>query len=109
MEDPSQSKVNGNADGIGGTWKQSIKVAFEATKSAFPGGEVLAHLDQKSFKGWQKNAITAYLVTSEDWWKFELLTNREDQKKKEDSEQVPYHSFVDSGFCWTECRRIYEG
>ncbi|KAE8705384.1 D-aminoacyl-tRNA deacylase [Hibiscus syriacus] len=61
MEDPSQSKVNGNTDGNGGTWKQSIKVAYEATKSAFPDGEVLAHLDHKSFKGWQKNAITAYL------------------------------------------------
>ncbi|KAH1090194.1 hypothetical protein J1N35_017451 [Gossypium stocksii] len=36
MEDPSQSKENGNTDGIGGTWRQSIKVAFEATKSAFP-------------------------------------------------------------------------
>ncbi|XP_022726160.1 D-aminoacyl-tRNA deacylase-like isoform X2 [Durio zibethinus] len=61
MEDPSQSKVNGSTDGIGGTWRQSIKVAYEATKSAFPGGEVLAHLDHKSFKSWQKNAITAFL------------------------------------------------
>ncbi|WRX15554.1 D-aminoacyl-tRNA deacylase DtdA - like 1 [Theobroma cacao] len=47
MEDPSQSKVNGNTEGIGGTWRESIKVAFEATKSAFPGGEVMAHLDHK--------------------------------------------------------------
>ncbi|KAH1055877.1 hypothetical protein J1N35_033942 [Gossypium stocksii] len=45
MEDTSQSKEKGNTDGIGGTWRQSIKVAFEATKSAFPSGEVLAHLD----------------------------------------------------------------
>lgn len=37
-----------NGDGgIGGTWREAIKVAYEVTKSAFPGGEVLAHLDQK--------------------------------------------------------------
>lgn len=43
MEDP---KGETNVE-IGGTWKQSIKAAYEATKSAFPGGEILAHLDQK--------------------------------------------------------------
>lgn len=32
---------------IGGTWRQSIQAAFEATKASFPGGEILAHLDQK--------------------------------------------------------------
>ncbi|XP_004509954.1 D-aminoacyl-tRNA deacylase [Cicer arietinum] len=58
MEDP---KGETNVE-IGGTWKQSIKAAYEATKSAFPGGEILAHLDQKSFKGWQKNAITGFLT-----------------------------------------------
>lgn len=37
-----------NGDGgVGGTWREAIKVAYEVTKSAFPGGEVLAHLDQK--------------------------------------------------------------
>lgn len=61
MEDPSQSKVETNLNGIGGTWRESIKAAYEATKAAFPGGEILAHLDQKSFKGWQKNAITGFL------------------------------------------------
>ncbi|KAK9934953.1 hypothetical protein M0R45_022074 [Rubus argutus] len=61
MEDPSQSKTETNAKDIGGTWKQAIKVAFEATQSAFPGGEILAHLDHKSFKSWQKNAITSFL------------------------------------------------
>ncbi|PNX94695.1 D-aminoacyl-tRNA deacylase-like protein [Trifolium pratense] len=58
MEDP---KGETNAE-IGGTWKQSIKAAYEATKSAFPGGEIIAHLDQKSFKSWQKNAITGFLA-----------------------------------------------
>ncbi|KAM1082151.1 hypothetical protein ACFX13_021192 [Malus domestica] len=64
MEDPNQSKAGTNAKDtkdIGGTWKHAIKAAFEATQSAFPGGEVIAHLDQKSFKSWQKNAITAFL------------------------------------------------
>ncbi|GLT27822.1 hypothetical protein SLA2020_027930 [Shorea laevis] len=61
MEDPSQSKVDGKTDGIGGTWREAIKVAFEATKLSFPGGEILAHLDHKSFKSWQKNAITEFL------------------------------------------------
>ncbi|KAH7841732.1 hypothetical protein Vadar_033562 [Vaccinium darrowii] len=64
MEDPSHSKPEINAQGIGGTWREAIKVSFEATKAAFPGGEILAHLDQKSFKSWQKNAITAYLDSS---------------------------------------------
>jgi len=47
MEDPDQNKGDGNNNGIGGTWKQSINAAYEATKAAFPGGEILAHLDQK--------------------------------------------------------------
>ncbi|KAK9080384.1 hypothetical protein SSX86_000142 [Deinandra increscens subsp. villosa] len=51
---------NGEA-GVGGTWRQAIKVAYDVTKAAFPGGEVLAHLDQKSFKSWQKNAILGFL------------------------------------------------
>ncbi|KAL5828582.1 hypothetical protein ACOSQ3_018050 [Xanthoceras sorbifolium] len=59
MDDPGQSKPDTNTKG--GTWKEAIKVAFEATRSAFPGGEILAHLDNKSFKGWQKTAITKYL------------------------------------------------
>ncbi|XP_059640613.1 D-aminoacyl-tRNA deacylase-like [Cornus florida] len=62
MEDHGQSKAQANAEGIGGTWRKSIKVAFETTKAAFPGGEVLAHLDHKSFKGWQKTAIMGFLA-----------------------------------------------
>ncbi|KAG2647985.1 hypothetical protein PVAP13_1NG008800 [Panicum virgatum] len=60
MDTPSQ--VNGKTCGeVAGMWKHSIKVSYEATKAAFPGGEVIAHLDHKSFKGWQKNAVTSYL------------------------------------------------
>ncbi|CAJ1941961.1 unnamed protein product [Sphenostylis stenocarpa] len=61
MEDSNQSKGETNVE-IGGTWRESIKAAYEATKSAFPGGEILAHLDHKSFKGWQRNAITDFLA-----------------------------------------------
>ncbi|WVZ23311.1 hypothetical protein V8G54_001855 [Vigna mungo] len=46
MEDPKQSKGEKDVE-IGGTWRESIKAAYEATKSAFPGGEILAHLDNK--------------------------------------------------------------
>jgi D-aminoacyl-tRNA deacylase len=60
MDTPSQ--VNGKtSQEVAGMWKHSIKVSYEATKAAFPGGEVIAHLDHKSFKGWQKNAVTSYL------------------------------------------------
>ncbi len=43
-----------------GQWRHSIKVAYESTKSAFPGGQVIAHLDKKSFKGWQRQSIKRY-------------------------------------------------
>lgn len=56
MEDPNQQKEKTGEDAIGRTWKQSIKASYEATRLTFPGGEILAHLDQKSFKGWRKNA-----------------------------------------------------
>ena len=46
MEDPGQSKQT-NVEAIGGTWREAIKVALETTKAAFPGGEVMAHLDHK--------------------------------------------------------------
>ncbi|WCJ35803.1 D-aminoacyl-tRNA deacylase [Euphorbia peplus] len=62
MEDPSRQKGPANLDVVAGTWREAIKVAFEATKSAFPGGEVMAHLDHKSFKSWQRNAVTGFLV-----------------------------------------------
>ncbi|KAK8939420.1 D-aminoacyl-tRNA deacylase [Platanthera guangdongensis] len=61
MKEPAQGGANGLNENIGGTWKQSVKVSLEATKSAFPGGVILAHLDQKSMKGWQKNAILSFL------------------------------------------------
>ncbi|KAI7986009.1 D-aminoacyl-tRNA deacylase [Camellia lanceoleosa] len=58
MEDLGQSKQT-NVEGVGGTWREAIKVA---TKADFPGGEVVARLDHKSFKSWQRNAITGFLA-----------------------------------------------
>ncbi|KAI9085117.1 hypothetical protein K1719_032933 [Acacia pycnantha] len=62
MDDPNQSKAGTDDKEIGGTWRASITAAYEATIAAFPGGEIIAHLDHKSFKGWQKNAITGFLT-----------------------------------------------
>ncbi|KAJ4838510.1 hypothetical protein Tsubulata_030471, partial [Turnera subulata] len=62
MDDPSQKKEDTNSKYVGGTWREAIKAAYEATRSAFPGGEIMAHLDHKSFKSWQKNAITGFLA-----------------------------------------------
>ncbi|XVF08891.1 hypothetical protein REPUB_Repub07fG0043300 [Reevesia pubescens] len=62
MEDPGEAKVPVNSMAVGGTWRETIQVAFETTKLAFPGGEVLAHLDNKSFKSWQRNAVTGFLA-----------------------------------------------
>ncbi|XP_031371534.1 D-aminoacyl-tRNA deacylase-like isoform X1 [Punica granatum] len=62
MEDPGGSKKQVNAEDVGGAWREAIRVAFETTRSAFPGGEFLAHLDHKSFKSWQRNAITQFLA-----------------------------------------------
>ncbi|KAA3475732.1 D-aminoacyl-tRNA deacylase-like isoform X2 [Gossypium australe] len=62
MEDPREAKSPTNSAVVGGTWRETIRVAFETTKLAFPGGEVLAHLDHKSFKGWQRNAIIRFLT-----------------------------------------------
>ncbi|MBA0861253.1 hypothetical protein Goshw_026123 [Gossypium schwendimanii] len=47
MEDPREAKSPTNSTVVGGTWRETIRVAFETTKLAFPGGEVLAHLDHK--------------------------------------------------------------
>ncbi|TVU10934.1 hypothetical protein EJB05_44489 [Eragrostis curvula] len=46
MDTPAQ--VNGKTFGeVGGMWKHSIKTSYEATKAAFPEGEIIAHLDHK--------------------------------------------------------------
>ena len=44
-----------------GAWKHSVRTAVESTRAAFPGGHVFAHLDRKSFKGWQRQALSSLL------------------------------------------------
>ena len=46
-----------------GQWKHSIEEAVRTTRVAFPGGTIFGHLDRKSFKGWQRNAIIDFLST----------------------------------------------
>ncbi len=40
-----------------GAWKHSIETAIISTRLAFEGSTVMAHLDRKSFKGWQRRII----------------------------------------------------
>lgn len=44
-----------------GAWRHSIQASVESTRTAFPGGNLFAHLDRKSFKGWQRTAILSLL------------------------------------------------
>ncbi len=44
-----------------GPWRHSVTVAVNSTREAFPGGDVFAHLDRKSFKGWQRQALATLL------------------------------------------------
>ena len=48
-------------DEISDQWKEAIDAALNATRISFPGGDIFAHLDRKSFKGWQRNMIISYL------------------------------------------------
>ena len=45
----------------GGNWKESASSAIEATRAAFPGGEIFAHLDRKSFRGWERSILVNFL------------------------------------------------
>ena len=44
-----------------GAWNHAIRVSVESTRRAFSGGEVMVHLDRKSFKGWQRRVIKRLL------------------------------------------------
>ncbi|MEE3038420.1 MAG: D-aminoacyl-tRNA deacylase [Candidatus Thermoplasmatota archaeon] len=46
----------------GGTWKQSIDSALDATKKAFPNGQLICSMDKKAFRGWQRQAIRDHLT-----------------------------------------------
>ncbi|KAK3406413.1 hypothetical protein EUGRSUZ_K02549 [Eucalyptus grandis] len=64
MEEPSESKEV-NSKGVDGMWRKVINIAFETSRLAFPGGEVLAHLDLESFKTWRRKAVTEFLESEE--------------------------------------------
>ncbi|KAL2635990.1 hypothetical protein R1flu_007469 [Riccia fluitans] len=51
-----------NYSTVGGSWKEAITEAVKTTRAAFPDGELLVHLDSKSLKSWQRNAITSFLA-----------------------------------------------
>lgn len=55
---PFELEENGE---VRGTWKQSIRAGLEATRTSFPGGDIVCSMDKKAFKGWQRQAIRAYL------------------------------------------------
>ncbi len=55
---PFERAENGD---VLGTWKQSIEAGLEATRTSFPGGDIVCSMDKKAFKGWQRQAIRAYL------------------------------------------------
>jgi len=44
-----------------GPWRHAVTTAIESMRAAFPGGRVFAHLDRKSFKGWQRQALASLL------------------------------------------------
>ena len=46
-----------------GAWQDSIRVAINQTRESFPNQKVVAHLDRKSFKGWQRQSIRRFLET----------------------------------------------
>jgi len=45
-----------------GQWQHAIRVSIESTRLAFAGGQIIAHLDRKSFKGWQRRVIKRFLA-----------------------------------------------
>ena len=55
---PFEQAENGD---VLGPWKQSIEAGLEATRTSFPGGDIVCSMDKKAFKGWQRQAIRSYL------------------------------------------------
>ncbi|RVW20660.1 D-aminoacyl-tRNA deacylase [Vitis vinifera] len=61
MEDPGKSKAQEMQRMLVELGNMLLKSHMRLLNHLF-SGEVLAHLDQKSFKSWQKNAITEFLT-----------------------------------------------
>ena len=40
-----------------GPWSECIKNVVDSTRISFPNNRIFAHLDRKSFKGWERSAI----------------------------------------------------
>lgn len=57
-EDPDWNPQTG--DYPEGQWRHAILISLESTQQAFPNGQIVAHLDRKSFKGWQRQSIKRY-------------------------------------------------
>ena len=51
----------GTQEDPGTLWKQSIDAAISSTSCAYPGGKIVCNVEKKSFKGWQRQLIYAYL------------------------------------------------
>lgn len=62
MEKPSDESWDPSTGELpGGNWKNAIDSVIDSTRIAFPGGEIWAYMDRKSFKGWQRQSIKRYL------------------------------------------------
>lgn len=51
----------GSPEEPGILWRQSIDAIVQSTQKAFPGGSVIATVEKKSFKGWQRQLIFQHL------------------------------------------------
>ena len=47
---------------LAGNWSIAIDEAIRATTLAFPGGHLVASMDKKSFRGWQRQAVRDHLA-----------------------------------------------
>ena len=62
MEKPEETEWDPDTGKLPeGAWQHAIRVSVESTRDAFPDGLVMAHLDRKSFKGWQRRVIKRLL------------------------------------------------
>ena len=62
MDKPEDEDWEATSDELpDGLWRQAIDEAVDSTRRAFPGGEIWAYLDRKSFKGWQRQSIMRYM------------------------------------------------
>ena len=48
---------NNESESPSGPWSECIQSAVDSTRISFPQSKIFAHLDRKSFKGWQRSAI----------------------------------------------------